>query len=133
MLDTTRMTKRLFSLRARLMNGRSLVLALILLLTMTACASQTRESLQQALVGKWINAQNYSIEFYADGTGFVPAVEGDVPIPPTTFSYSVTDGNHVFITMGELKGMNIEVKIEGDQMTWQDQNAGVAFVYTKSK
>jgi hypothetical protein len=133
MLYTILMTKRTLSLRAHLRNWHLLLLSLILLITMAACASQSKESLQQAIVGKWINAQNYSIEFYADGTGFVPAVEGDVPVPATNFSYSVTDGTHINITMGEIRGMNVEVKIEGNQMTWQDQNAGISFVYTRGK
>jgi len=127
------MTKQRLSLLAHWRHWRWLLLSLILLLSLAACASQTRDSLQQAIVGKWINAENYSIEFYADGTGFVPALEGEIPIPATDFSYSVTDGTHVKITMGEIKGMNVEIKIEGSQMTWLDQNAGISFVYIRSK
>ncbi len=133
MLYMRNIINRPLSLRAHSRKRFSLLLSFVLLLTMAACASQTKESLQQAIVGKWINAQNYSIEFYADGTGFVPAVEGDIPIPATNFSYSVTDGTHVNITMGEIKGMSVEIKIEGNQMTWQDQKAGLSFVYTRGK
>jgi len=133
MLYMRNLIDRPLSLWAHSRKWFSLLLTFVLLLAMTACASQTKDSLQQAIVGKWINAQNYSIEFYADGTGFVPAVEGDIPIPATNFSYSVTDGTHVNITMGEIKGMSVEIKIEGNQMTWQDQNAGLSFVYTKGK
>ena len=133
MLYMRNLIDRPLSLWAHSRKWFSLLLTFVLLLAMTACASQTKDSLQQAIVGKWINAQNYSIEFYADGTGFVPAVEGDIPIPATNFSYSVTDGTHVNITMGEIKGMSVEIKIEGNQMTWQDQNAGLSFVYTRGK
>lgn len=113
--------------------ARPLFLLLIVFLTMTACGSEPRVALKQAIVGKWVNAENYSIEFYADGTGFAPGVEGQMPIPAMDFSYFVTDETHIRITMGDVVGAVLEIKIEGDQMTWLDRNTDTAFVYTRSK
>lgn len=109
------------------------LLALALILMMTACSSGSSDELRKAIVGKWINEQNYSIEFYDNGTGFIPGVEGEVPIPATDFSYVVTDAGHIQISMGELTDALIEIRIEGDQMTWFNKDTNTAFVYTRSK
>jgi hypothetical protein len=133
MLCMTFSTKQRTLFLAKWRLARPLFLLLMLFLFMTACASEPGVSLKQAIVGKWVNAENYSIEFYADGTGFAPGVEGQMPIPAMDFSYFVTDETHIRITMGDLVGAVVEIKIEGDQMTWLDRNTDTAFVYTRSK
>src|SRR4051812_16423647 len=56
-----------------------------LLLQITVFA---RPALATNIVGKWVNSQGGVMSFYADGTGFIPGLEGQTPaIPDTTFTY----------------------------------------------
>lgn len=109
------------------------LLALIALVSACTPSLGSGKVLRQAIAGKWVNAQNFTIEFYEDGTGFVPGVDGEVPVPATDFSYVVTDDSHIRITMGDLNGAVVEIKIEGDQMTWIGKDTGVSFIYTRSQ
>lgn len=108
-----------------------IILALILMLT--ACATVSSEDLRREIVGTWRNAQDYTIEFYADGTGFIPGVDGELPIPATDFTYVITDSGHIRISMGEIPDAAIEIRIEGDQMTWFNRESDTTFVYMRDK
>ncbi len=110
---------------------RSFFLLLMLVLPVVACASQPRVPPQQAIVGRWVNAKGYSISFYPNGTGFVPGVDGQ--IPSTNFDYVFTDETHVLMNMAGQLTTVVEIKIDGDQMTWLSQATNVAFVYTRAK
>jgi hypothetical protein len=110
---------------------RRLFILLMLCLSITACVSQPKVPPKQAIVGKWVNAGGGSIEFYANGTGFIPGIDGQ--ISPSNFSYSFTDDMHIQLEMGGPTAMVVEIKIDGDQMTWRSKTADVAFVYTRSK
>ena len=98
---------------------------------MTACISQPKVPPQQAIVGKWVNAGGGSIEFYANGTGFIPGIDGQ--IAPTNFSYAFTDEMHIQLNMGGPTGLVVEIKIDGDQMTWVSKASNTSFVYTRRK
>lgn len=110
---------------------RSVFLLWVFILFMAACASQPSVPPRQAIVGKWVNAKGYSISFYANGTGFVPGV--DEQIPATNFDYAFTDERHIQLTMTGQTPIVVEIKIDGDQMTWSNQTGNVAFVYTRAK
>ncbi len=104
-----------------------------LFITLLACSAQSGTPLREAIIGKWINAQDFTIEFYADGTGFIPGTEGQMPIPAADFNYVVTDESHIRIMFGDLSDAIVAIKIDGDQMTWQNADASVTFVYTRVK
>lgn len=119
----------------RMMRGAFFLLLVVVVLLTSACAPSpgNGNALRKAIVGKWVNQQNFTIDFYEDGTGFVPGTDGEVPVPATDFTYVVTDDSHIRLTMGDLNGAIIEIKIEGDQMTWTGKDTGLSFVYTRSK
>lgn len=108
-----------------------LCLLVMIILPVTACASQPRVPPQNAIVGKWVNAKGYSISFYANGTGFVPGVDGQ--IPSTNFTYSFTDPTHIMMNMAGQLSTIVEIRIDGDQMTWSIPTNNVTFVYTRAQ
>jgi hypothetical protein len=94
----------------------------------------SRPALATTIVGKWVNSQGGVMTFYADGTGFIPGVEGQTPaIPATTFTYSVPDATHLRLQING-QPIVIEVKVEGDQLTWVvDYAHNLQNVYTRAK
>jgi hypothetical protein len=94
----------------------------------------SRPALATTIVGKWVNRQGGVMTFYADGTGFIPGLEGQTPaIPATTFTYSVPDATHLRLLING-QPVVIEVKVEGDQLTWVvDQAHNLQNVYTRAK
>ena len=94
----------------------------------------SRPALATTIVGKWVNSQGGVMTFYADGTGFIPGLEGQTPaIPATTFTYSVADTTHVRLVVNG-QPVVIEVKVEGDQLTWVvDQSHNLQNIYTRAK
>ena len=97
-------------------------------------APRARPSLATAIVGKWVNSQGGVMTFNADGTGFIPGLDNQTPaIPATTFTYSVPDATHVRLLVNGQPYV-IEVKVEGDQLTWVvDQAGNIQNVYTRAK
>lgn len=94
----------------------------------------SRPALATTIVGKWVNSQGGLMTFNADGTGFIPGLEDQTPaIPATTFTYSVPDATHVRMLVNGQPYV-IEVKVEGDQLTWVvDQAYNIQNVYTRAK
>ncbi len=117
----------------RLSSGRSPVASLgvllIAMLMVAACTSKL--SPQKAIVGKWVNAGGGSIEFFSNGTGFVPGVQGQ--IPPYDFTYIFRDETHIELNVAGQTGLVVEIKIDGDQMAWISPGGGTQFVYTRAK
>lgn len=93
----------------------SLVLLLLFLL-LSACQSG-RSALIKNIVGNWENSSGYTIEFRQDGRGTIPGVSDQ--IQETIFNYAVLDESHVALDLGD-QNYTIEVKIDGDQLTWID-------------
>jgi hypothetical protein len=91
--------------------GLCLALAILFL---SACSP----SLESAIVGNWVNASGYTIEFKANGDGEIPGVTGQ--IPATSFKYVIVDQAHVSINLVDQK-YTIEVHVDGDKLTWKDQ------------
>jgi hypothetical protein len=117
-----------------------LLLGLTTLLGLAACASPAlpgtpdQPSLEKAIVGEWANPQGGIVYFYADKTGFIPGDEEQTPpIPSVKFSYSFPDETHLAINMDGQNPVVIEIKLEGDKMTWLNRANDVEYVYTKMK
>ena len=117
------------ALRLRSSTRRWLTLAL-LVFWMSACGA-TPVAPQQAIVGNWANAQGGVIKFYANHTGFVPGIAGS--IADTTFTYTVPDSTHMQLSMSGQPTISMEIKIEGDTMTWHAPRNDTAFVYKRIK
>jgi hypothetical protein len=119
----------------RSLAARLLCLAL-LLFVMTACGSVTASPLQsaspqQSIVGNWANVQGGMITFYANGTGFVPGIKDS--IADSRFTYAFPDKTHMQISMAGQTAISVEIKIEGDTMTWRAPNNGTTFVYKRTR
>jgi hypothetical protein len=108
-----------------------LCLLVMIILPVAACASQPSVPPKDAIVGKWVNDKGGSISFYANGTGFVPGIDGQ--IPSTNFSYTFTDPTHIMMNLTGQLSTIIEIRIDGDQMTWSVPTNNVSFVYTRAK
>lgn len=81
-------------------------------------------------MGKWVNPQEGEIDFYLDGTGFFPGAGEQ--IPSSNFTYSFTDETHIAMNVaGQL--LVVEIKIEGDKMTWLSRANNIEYEYTRAK
>ena len=119
----------------------SIILGLILLFSVAGCASfpqptpmPTSQPIEKAIVGQWVNVQGGVIHFYADRTGFIPGLaEAVEPIPDSKFTYYLQDQTHVGIVLEGQSAVVMEIKIEGDKMTWRSRTNNAEFVYTRAK
>jgi hypothetical protein len=110
-----------------------LVLGLTAVLGPVACVPN-QPSPEKAIVGQWVNSQGGVIYFYADKTGFIPGDEGQTPpIPSVRFSYYFQDETHLGIEMDGQSPLVIEIKLEGDKMTWYDHASETEFEYMRAK
>lgn len=110
-----------------------LILGLTTVLGLAACAPD-QPSPEEGIVGQWVNSQGGVIYFYADKTGFIPGDEGQTPpIPSVKFSYYFQDETHLGIEMDGQDPVVIEIKLEGDKMTWLNRANNAEYVYTKMK
>lgn len=108
---------------------RWLLLVVVLPLVLSSCSMWARP-LEEEIVGTWVNAEGYEVEFYPNGEGFIPGVEGDIPIPDSPFFYKV-EGSTLFLTLVDGTTLELEVTIEDDKMTWASQIADMNFEYTR--
>ncbi len=103
---------------------------------MGACApmqTATPAPVEDAIIGKWVNAQGGTIHFYADGTGFIPGFkETTEPIPDTPFTYFLQNDTHLGIVMEGQPTIIMEIELAGDKMTWRLAGGGDS-VYTRAK
>ncbi len=115
----------------------SVILGLILLFSVAGCASfptPTPQPIEKAIVGQWRNAQGGTIHFYADNTGFIPGFAGAIePIPDSKFTYYFQDKTHLGIVLEGQSAVVMEIKIEGDKMTWRSRTSNTEFVYRRAK
>jgi hypothetical protein len=110
-----------------------LILGLTTVLGLAACAPD-QPSPEKAIVGEWVNSQGGVIYFYADKTGFIPGDEGQTPpVPSVKFSYYFQDETHLGIKIDGQNPVVVEIKFEGDKMTWLNRANNVEYVYTKMK
>ena len=111
---------------------RWFIISSVLILLLSACSSWKRP-LGEEIVGTWINAEGYEVEFYAGGQGFIPGVKGEIPIPDTPFSYSIEGGSKLFLVLPDGTTLELQVTIEGDKMSWDSAQDGITFEYTRVK
>ena len=110
-----------------------LILGLMTAFGLAACAPDQPPP-EKAIVGQWVNSQGGVIYFYADKTGFIPGDEGQtLPIPSVKFSYYFQDETHLGIKMDGQSPLVIEIKLEGDKMTWYDHATETEFKYMRAK
>ncbi len=107
---------------------RFLLAMFIIGVGLSACAPNQKARLEKAIVGNWVSSDGFSLQFSADGSGFIPGVEGK--IPDSTFVYTVIDGSHVSLNLAGQR-VTIEVLIDGDNLTWKDDLGEVK--YTRAK
>ena len=109
------------------------ILAWILLFGISAC-TPARLSPEKAIVGQWVNDQGGIINFYADNTGFIPGVEGQtLAIPSVKFTYYFKDETSLAIVMDGQAPVVVEIKLEGDKMTWRSLTNNAEFVYKRAQ
>jgi hypothetical protein len=108
---------------------RALFSLLVIALLLVACSSP-QKTLSENILGTWKNTDGFTIEFKAGGTGFIPGVSGS--IPDTNFTYQITDDSHISIDY-EGHANTIEIKIDGDRMTWTDNLGEVSYTRVKEQ
>jgi hypothetical protein len=111
---------------------RWLIISSIVILLVSGCSLWARP-LDEQIVGTWINAEGYTVEFYPNGQGFIPGEEGDFPIPDAPFSYRIEDGSTLFLSLMDGTTLELELTIQDDRMTWASQIAEFDFEYTRVK
>ncbi|MCX6030733.1 MAG: hypothetical protein NT169_15735 [Chloroflexi bacterium] len=125
--------------RPLIASTRVLILGLLLTFAVAACASfptptPTPQPIEKAIVGKWVNPQGGEVNFYADNTGFIPGLKGEPEdIPDSKFTYYFQDKTHLGIALEGQTSVVMEIKIEGDKMTWRSRTSNTEFVYTRAK
>ncbi len=125
--------------RPLIASTRVLSLGLLLIFGVAACASvptptPTPPPIERAIVGQWVNAQGGTIYFYADNTGFIPGLTGAAEqIPDSKFTYYFQDKTHLGIALEGQASVVMEIKIEGDKMTWRGQSGSKEYVYQRAK
>ena len=109
-----------------------LIVGLVLVSALVACGPE-QPSLEEAIVGEWINAGGGAIHFYAGGSGFILGDESlNPPIPSLNFTHHLQDETHISINMAGQDPVIVEIKLEGDEMTWIDRANNLEFVYTRA-
>jgi hypothetical protein len=103
------------------------ILLLLVALFLFGC-SASKPSLEKAIIGTWVDASGYEIQFFSGGKGFIPGVPDK--IPDSDFIYSIVDENHITLDIQETK-QTLEIRIEGDTLTWKDDLGEVIYKRTK--
>ena len=109
---------------------RWLIISFAIILMLSACSLWTRP-LSEEIVGTWVNEEGYKVEFYPDGQGFIPGLEGDIPIPDSPFTYRIEGASTLFLTLTDGTTLELQVTIQEDRMTWISQIADFDFEYTR--
>jgi hypothetical protein len=99
---------------------------MLILILLTACSSG-RKSLQDEIVGKWVDNSGFTIEFYNGGTGFIEGVAGS--IPDSVFVYKVLDESTIQIDF-QGGSYEIDILIDNDKMIWKDDLGEVEYART---
>jgi len=98
---------------------------------LAACGPE-QPSLEEAIIGEWVNAHGGTIHFYDGGSGFIPGDENlTPPVPPVNFTYRVEGQTHISINIAGQDAVIVEIKLEGDRMTWIDATNNLEFAYRR--
>jgi hypothetical protein len=111
---------------------RWLIISSIVSLLVSGCSLWT-PPLDEQIVGTWVNEEGYEVEFYPNGQGFIPGLEGDFPIPDAPFSWRIEGGPKLYLTLSDGTTLELELTIQDDRMIWASQIAGFDFEYTRVK
>ena len=84
---------------------------------------------EKAIVGKWVNETGGEIDFYADGTGYLPP---GFDIEAYGFTYYLQDATHLVMTVQD-QDLTVEFRLVGDKLTWYTADPNVKYVYTRVK
>ncbi len=87
------------------------------------------QTLQTGIVGKWVNSVGGELDFYAGGSGYIPAVPD---MPAYNFGYYFQDSTHMVMTVTG-KSMVVRIELAGDKLTWYAADPNVSYVYTRVK
>jgi hypothetical protein len=117
--------KRQFAKRRLVSLGLVVVVVMLILAVAWFLATPAP---QKAVVGRWTNSHGGTVDFYANGKGFIPGVSG--VISDTNFSYTFPDSQHVSIDMSG-QALTVGIKIAGDKMTWSNGLNNTVDVYTR--
>jgi hypothetical protein len=102
---------------------RCILVTLSFLCILAACSPPGR-SLEESIVGRWVNVDGYEIVFLPNGEGQFPGYEES--IEASDFTYQIIDDTHVMI---EYLGVEyaIEIVINGDTLIWIDRLGEVKY------
>ena len=106
---------------------RKILIALLLLLIFTGCAPK-QKTLDQSIIGTWVDSSGYKIQFSSEGKGFIPGVPGK--IADSDFVYSVVDEQHISMELQGIK-VTVEILIKDDTLTWTDSLGEVNYTRVK--
>jgi len=84
---------------------------------------------EKAIVGKWVNETGGEIDFYADGTGYLPP---GFDIEAYGFTYYLQDATHLVMTV-QNQDLTVEIRLARDKLTWYTADPNVKYVYTRVK
>jgi hypothetical protein len=99
-------------------------LASILFLILLAACSPGKKTLDEEIVGKWVDSSGYTIDFFDGGTGFIEGVDGK--IPDSNFTYIILDESTIQINFQGEK-YEIGILIDKDKMIWKDELGEVEY------
>ena len=102
---------------------KKICLLLIMVFILFGC-STNKPNLGETIIGTWVDQSSYEIQFFKDGKGFIPGVPGK--IPDTSFEYSTLDENHITFNLEQSK-ITVEIRVEGDTLTWKDEIGEVVY------
>ena len=85
------------------------------------------QTLQTGIVGKWVNPAGGELDFYAGGSGYIPAVQD---MQAYNFGYYFQDATHLVMTVTG-KSMVVRIELAGDHLTWYSPDPNVSYVYTR--
>jgi hypothetical protein len=137
-------TRRLFARMTRRSLSASIFALLLLVFMITACIpppatppTPTALPAAKTIVGHWVYDQGGAIDFYADGTGNIPAFE-EGGFPAYTFTYTLPDETHLAIKLNGkpdefTDALVVGIRIEDDKLTWRNPSTGAETVYTRGK
>jgi hypothetical protein len=115
-----------FVLGAVILGGA--ILGMVLAYRLVAHTSSI-EAAQKGIVGKWVNSQGGELDFYANGSGYIPPT---AELRGYAFSYYFQDASHLVMNLDRAT-MTVEITLVGEKLTWFTADPNVKYEYTRAK
>jgi hypothetical protein len=116
--------------RLILMGAGVILLGIVLgVIVLVNTSSPQPVTLEQGIVGKWVNAKGGEVNFDAHGGGMIPA---GPDVLTTTFTYLVRDESHILMNMNG-QTLTVTIGLAGDKMTWFTADPNTKYEYTRAK